>query len=278
MSGRKPKRRLDLVLQENYPDFSRSRLQAEIMMGRVKVDGVTIDKPGTPVSESARVEISFSDNPFVSRGGLKLKGALDTLKLDVSGLTVLDVGASTGGFTDCLLQMGAKNVYALDVGYGQLDFKLRSDPRVVSMERFNIRHLKREDLPEKPDLAVVDVSFISLSHVIPALASVGILEVLALVKPQFEAGKSEADKGSGVIRDPSIHRDVINDAIGYASAAGFRCIGVTFSPKPGPKGNIEYFILLKAENLVKFTGLDYPELIRQVVDKAHLELSERKKS
>lgn len=278
MSGRKPKRRLDLVLQENYPDFSRSRLQAEIMMGRVKVDGVTIDKPGTPVSESARVEISFSDNPFVSRGGLKLKGALDTLKLDVSGLTVLDVGASTGGFTDCLLQMGAKNVYALDVGYGQLDFKLRSDPRVVSMERFNIRHLKREDLPEKPDLAVVDVSFISLSHVMPALASVGILEVLALVKPQFEVGKAEADKGSGVIRDPSIHRDVIKDAIGYALAAGFRCIGVTFSPKPGPKGNIEYFILLKAETLVKTTDLDYPELIRQVVDKAHLELSERKKS
>ncbi len=277
MSGKNPKKRLDLILQENYPEFSRSRLQAEIMTGRVKVDGVTIDKPGTPVSESALVEISVSDNPYVSRGGLKLKGALDTLKLDVGGLTVLDVGASTGGFTDCLLQMGAKKVYALDVGYGQLDFKLRSDPRVVSMERFNIRHLKRQDLPEKPDLAVVDVSFISLSHVIPVLASVEILEVLALVKPQFEVGKAEADKGSGVIRDPALHRDVLGGTITHASAAGYFCTDITFSPKPGPKGNIEYFVLLKAETLVESVELDYPELIRQIVDKAHLELSERKK-
>lgn len=265
-------------MQENYPELSRNRLQAEIMAGRVKVDGVTFDKPGTTISEEAHVKISISDNPYVSRGGLKLKGALDKLEIDVNHLTVLDVGASTGGFTDCLLQMGAKKVYALDVGYGQLDYKLRNDSRVVTMERFNIRHLKRPDLPEQPDLAVVDVSFISLAHVIPVLASVGILEVLALVKPQFEVGKAEADKGSGVIRDPALHRGVIGAAIADAAAAGYLCTAVTFSPKPGPKGNIEYFILLKAENQVESKGIDYTELIKQVVEKAHFELSERKKS
>jgi 23S rRNA (cytidine1920-2'-O)/16S rRNA (cytidine1409-2'-O)-methyltransferase len=272
LSGKKPKRRLDLILQENYPELSRSRLQAEIMAGRVKVDGIVIDKPGTPVSESAKVEISASDNPYVSRGGLKLKGALDKLNINVSGLIVLDVGASTGGFTDCLLQMGAKKVYALDVGYGQLDYKLRSDPRVISMERFNIRHLKQKDLSETPDLAVADVSFISLAHVMPVLASVGILEVLALVKPQFEVGKAEADRGSGVIRDPVLHRDVIGGAIANASAAGYFCTDITFSPKPGPKGNLEYFIYLKSESPDSAENCDCTNLIRDVVIEAHLKL------
>lgn len=247
------------------------------MAGRVKVDGVTIDKPGTPIAENARAEIAVSDNPYVSRGGLKLKGALDKLKIDVSGLTVLDVGASTGGFTDCLLQMGAKKVYAIDVGYGQLDYKLRSDPRVVNMERFNIRHLKRQDLPEQPDLGVVDVSFISLSYVLPVLNSVGIIEVLALVKPQFEVGRAEADRGSGIIRDPALHREVLASTIVYARASGFCCTGVTYSTKPGPKGNLEYFIYLKSGASGVSAGLDCTDLIRQVVDEAHLKLSERKK-
>ncbi len=277
MSGKNPKKRLDLILQERYPEFSRSRLQAEIMAGRVKVDGLTIDKPGTPIAENARAEIAVSDNPYVSRGGLKLKGALDKLEIDVSGLTVLDVGASTGGFTDCLLQMGAKKIFALDVGYGQLDFKLRNDPRVLSMERFNIRHLKQEDLSERPDLAVVDVSFISLAHVLPVLNKVGILKVLALVKPQFEVGRAEADRGSGVIRDPALHRDVLSATIVYATEAGYCCTGVTYSPKPGPKGNIEYFIYLKSRTPSGSSGFDSPDLIRQVVDEAHFELSERKK-
>lgn len=247
------------------------------MAGRVTVDGVTIDKSGTPVAERAQVEIAVSDNPYVSRGGLKLKGALDQLKIDVSGLTVLDVGASTGGFTDCLLQMGAKKVYALDVGYGQLDYKLRSDPRVTSMERFNIRHLKREDLPERPDLAVVDVSFISLSHVLPVLNAAEIIKVLALVKPQFEVGRAEADRGSGVIRDPALHREVLAVTINHAEAAGFTCTGVTYSPKPGPKGNLEYFIYLNSATEHLAADADHTDLIRQVVEKAHLVLSERKK-
>ena len=238
------KKRLDQLLGERYPDLSRTKIQAEIMAGNVLVDGVVTDKPGHKVASGSDLELKKKDNPYVSRGGLKLEGALDYFNLKVKGVTVLDVGASTGGFTDCLLQRGAALVYALDVGYGQLDYKLRNDQRVIVMERFNIRDLKPDDLNTPPGFAVVDVSFISLSKVLPVLKNIKIPSILALVKPQFEVGKAEADRGKGVIRDKSLHREVLINAAGYALDCGYISRGVTYSGITGPKGNIEYFIYL----------------------------------
>ncbi len=244
MKERGKKLRLDLLLQERYPELSRSRIQAEIMAGRVFIDGLLQDKPGFQVTPDAELEIREPENPYVSRGGLKLEGALKKLSLQVDGRVILDVGASTGGFTDCLLQHGAAKVYALDVGYGQLAAKLRNDARVVVMERSNVRALALTDLPQIPDMAVIDVSFISLSHVFPVLANLKISELLALVKPQFEAGRQDADRGGGVIRDPELHKKILKEAIDCAAQNGYRFCGLTYSPKPGPKGNIEYFLHL----------------------------------
>ncbi len=244
--SRSEKQRLDLLLLEKRPDLSRSRVQAEIMAGKVTVDGTMCDKPGTLLPCTANIQLMEPKNPYVSRGGLKMAGALEDLSIVVKDLVVLDVGASTGGFTDCLLQNGAKLVYALDVGYGQLAYSLRNDPRVVVMERFNIRNLTAQDLPLKPDLSVIDVSFISLTKVLPVLADLGIESVLALLKPQFEAGRAEASKGSGVIRDPALHLKVLNDFYQFAAEKGYCCRGITYSQWPGPKGNIEYFMHLIA--------------------------------
>jgi len=277
--NRLKKKRLDLLLHELYPDLSRSRLQAEIMAGRVYVNGLRSDKPGTLIDPASEIRINEPENPYVSRGGLKLEGALKNFSADVTGLTILDVGASTGGFTDCLLQKGAKKVYALDVGYGQLDLKLRRDSRVVVMERFNVRNLKPEDLPLIPDIAVIDVSFISLSIVIPVLKEFKIPRIIALVKPQFEVGRADADKGGGVIRDPALHVKVLEKSIYEAAENNYFCAGVTYSPKPGPRGNLEYFIYLQAKGSTNVTNLaDCKKLIEEVVENAHLNLSAAKKS
>ncbi len=239
------------------------------MAGRVKVDGTVCDKVGTLVSEDAATEILTPANPFVSRGGLKLAGALDRLSINVEDLTVLDVGASTGGFTDCLLQKGARFVYALDVGYGQLDWKLRNNPKVAVMERANIRLLKPQDLPAAPDLAVVDVSFISLILVIPVLFKINIPRLLLLVKPQFEVGRAEADRGGGVIRSSQLHSDVLREIITFLRETGYCVKGVCYSSLPGPKGNIEFFIYaqLRADKCSCSGSLD--EEVASEIEQAH---------
>ncbi|MDW7740167.1 MAG: TlyA family RNA methyltransferase [Bacillota bacterium] len=245
MKQKSKKNRLDRILIESRPDFSRNRIQAEIMAGNVFVNGIPVDKPGMPVDITSEIMIRETENPYVSRGGLKLEGALNDFSLNVTSLSILDVGASTGGFTDCLLQKGAKEIFALDVGYGQLAYNLRVDPRVKVFERTNIRYVEPGDLPDKIDLAVVDVSFISLRKVLPVFHRLSISTVLALIKPQFEVGKKDADRGGGIIRDPALHKKVIEDIISDAGKIGYCPAGITFSRHPGPKGNIEFFILLK---------------------------------
>lgn len=241
MNGSKAYRRLDQLLVELYPELSRSRIQGEIMAGRVLIDGKVCDKPGALVYQQAAVEMAAPHNPYTGRGGLKLIGALEDFNLAVKDLIVLDVGSSTGGFTDCLLKNGARHVYALDVGYGQLDWLLRQDPRVTVMERFNIRGLKQEDLPEAPGLAVADLSFISLELVIPVLRKLETPAILALIKPQFEAGRAQADRGRGVIRDAAVHRAVLLKLIDFACRIGYCCRGLTYSRCPGSRGNLEFF-------------------------------------
>ncbi len=273
MKPTKQKKRLDLLLNERRPDLSRNRIRAEIMAGRVYVNGRVIDKPGTILDSSVDIKLHEAENPYVSRGGMKLEGALQVFSINVKGLVVLDVGASTGGFTDCLLKKGAKLVYALDVGYGQLDFNLRNDSRVMVMERFNVRNLTNENLEIKPDLAVVDVSFISLAKVIPVLNRIGIAAIVALVKPQFEAGRADADRGKGVIRNPELHIRVLEEAAAYACKAGYCCKGLTYSRWPGPKGNLEYFIYLEHRNNKDCICLaNIGEVAADVVDQAHREL------
>jgi 23S rRNA (cytidine1920-2'-O)/16S rRNA (cytidine1409-2'-O)-methyltransferase len=225
---------------------SRQRAQALIMGGRVLVDQQPVDKPGVRVSEDAEITLKGDDLPYVSRGGFKLAEALDATGLSVEGLTCMDVGASTGGFTDCLLQRGARHVYAVDVGYGQLAWKLRQDPRVTVIERTNIRHLTTAQVPVAVDLATIDTAFISLRIVVPAtlpfLKPQGTL--LALIKPQFEVGRGQVGKG-GVVRDPRQREAVIHDLQAFFEAQGLRCGPVTPSPIQGPKGNQEYVILLQ---------------------------------
>jgi 23S rRNA (cytidine1920-2'-O)/16S rRNA (cytidine1409-2'-O)-methyltransferase len=267
------RQRLDLLLQERFPGLSRSRARAEIMAGRVLVEGKPCTKPGTFHPRDAAITLLEPAQPYVSRGGVKLAGALDDLGLEVAGLTVLDVGASTGGFTDCLLQRGAAQVIALDVGYGQLDWKLRQHPQVTVMERFNIRHLKPQHLPVIPDLAVVDLSFISLKLVLPVLKENGIPLVLALVKPQFEVGRAEAGRGKGVIRDPRLHKTVLQELVAYACARGYCASALTFSRLPGPRGNLEFFVLWKSTDGGCACRKEIEAEIAGVVERAHRELA-----
>ncbi len=237
------KERLDKLLVRRGLAPSRERAQAMIMAGAVRVEGRPVTKAGQLVREDASVEVIRDPIPFVSRGGLKLQKALEHFGISVEGKIVMDVGASTGGFTDCLLQRGAKRVYAVDVGYGQLHWKLRQDPRVVVLERRNIRYLPKEEVPEEVDLATVDTSFISLKLVIPAvLRFLGSrAEILALIKPQFEVGKGEVERG-GVVRDPEKHRRVIEEIWSFVEGLGLKPVGVVESPLTGPKGNREFFI------------------------------------
>lgn len=238
--------RLDLWLVRHGFFPSREQAQAAVLAGRVLVDGVPETKAGRMVRPEARVEVRGEDPPFVSRGGLKLAGALDAFGLDVSGLVAADIGASTGGFTDCLLQRGARRVYAVDVGYGQLAWKLRQDPRVLVLERVNARYLSRREIPEPLDLAVIDVSFISLEKVLAPVRDLlgphGV--IVALVKPQFEAGPGQVGK-RGVVRDPAVHREVLRRVSAAAAALGLHAAGVVASPLRGEEGNAEFFLLLR---------------------------------
>lgn len=237
----KIKKRLDVLLTEKGYVDSRSKAQAIIMAGQVYVDGQKADKPGISYEETVSIEVRGESCPYVSRGGLKLEKALRDFGVKPEGFVCSDSGASTGGFTDCLLQQGAKKVFAIDVGYGQLDWKIRSDPRVVVMERTNIRYVTPEDLGEPLDLSVIDVSFISLKIVLPTIKTLlkenG--QVLCLIKPQFEAGREKVGK-KGVVREPETHIEVLDNFVALADSLGFHILGLTFSPVKGPEGNIEF--------------------------------------
>lgn len=237
----KHKERLDVLLVEKGLCESRSRAQAVIMSGEVYVNGQKSDKPGTPTDVEAEIEIRGNACPYVSRGGLKLEKALRDFGVDPTGLTCLDSGASTGGFTDCLLQNGAKQVFAIDVGYGQLAWSIRTDPRVVCMERTNIRYVTPEQLGTPVQLAVIDVSFISLRIVLPAVKALLSADgqIVCLIKPQFEAGKENVGK-KGVVRDPAVHQAVLNSFLQLADELQMTVCNLTFSPVKGPEGNIEF--------------------------------------
>lgn len=237
----KIKKRLDVLLVEQGYADSRTKAQAIIMSGQVYVDGQKADKSGVSYEESVSIEVRSGNCPYVSRGGLKLEKALRDFGVKPEGYVCSDSGASTGGFTDCLLQQGASKVFAIDVGYGQLDWKIRSDPRVVVMERTNVRYVTPEQLGEPLDLSVVDVSFISLKIVLPVIKTFLKPEgqVLCLIKPQFEAGKEKVGK-KGVIRDAKIHKEVLDNFVANVTEIGFTILGMTFSPVKGPEGNIEF--------------------------------------
>ena len=240
------KERLDLLLVERGLAETRTKAQALVLAGQVVVGDQRVDKPGTRVPADAELRLKGEVLPYVSRGGLKLKGALDAFHLDVRGAICADIGASTGGFTDCLLQEGAARVHAIDVGRGQLHEKLRADPRVISRERVNARRLTDEDLPEPVGVVVIDVSFISLKLVLPAvlpkLRAGGLL--VALVKPQFEVGPAHIDKG-GVVRDAAARQAAIDDVRAFVRDAGLDELGVIDSPVPGPAGNVEALLVAR---------------------------------
>ncbi len=254
----KNKKRLDVLLTERGYCDSRTRAQAIIMAGQVYVDGQKADKPGMSFEESASIEVRGETCPYVSRGGLKLEKALRSFGVKPEGYVCSDSGASTGGFTDCLLQQGAKKVFAIDVGYGQLDWKIRSDERVVVMERTNIRYVTPEDIGEPLDLSVIDVSFISLKIVLPAIKALlkpNAGQVLCLIKPQFEAGKEKVGK-KGVVREASTHKEVLDNFVELAHSLDFTILGMTFSPVKGPEGNIEFLAhltLAEAEGITPDT-------------------------
>lgn len=241
-----PKKRLDLLVLDRGLAPSRERAKALIMAGDVYVDNQKADKPGDLYPEEAHVECRSSGLKYVSRGGLKLEKAMDVFGLELSGLTCMDVGASTGGFTDCMLQNGAEKVYSVDVGYGQLAWQLRNDPRVVNLERTNARYLSREQVPEDIGFFSVDVSFISLALVLPAIRALlsengrGV----CLIKPQFEAGREKVGK-NGVVRDPAVHEEVLARFLEHAAESGLSVSDLSYSPIRGPEGNIEYLGYLK---------------------------------
>lgn len=237
----KIKKRLDVLLVERGFADNRTKAQAIIMSGQVYVADQKADKPGMSFEETVNIEVRGAVCPYVSRGGLKLEKALRDFGIQPIDYVCSDSGASTGGFTDCLLQQGAKKVFAIDVGYGQLDWKIRSDPRVVVMERTNIRYVTPEQLGEPLDLSVIDVSFISLKIVLPVIKTFlkesG--QVVCLIKPQFEAGRDKVGK-KGVVRDPATHKEVLDDFVSLAKSLDFKILGLTFSPVKGPEGNIEF--------------------------------------
>lgn len=266
------KTRLDVLLVERGLEQTRQRAQAMIMSGLVFVDGQRVDKAGTAIPNDAQVEVRGNTLRYVSRGGLKLEKAMTTFGLRLDGCICADIGASTGGFTDCMLQNGATKVYAVDVGYGQLDWKLRSDARVVCMERTNARYLTHEQLPDELDFASVDVSFISLKLILPALA--GLLKpdghAVCLVKPQFEAGREKVGK-KGVVRDPAVHLEVLEHFLEHAKESHFTVLGLTYSPIRGPEGNIEYLgYLSRAEEEPPVHDL------KALVEASHAALEEKK--
>ncbi len=263
--------RLDQYVSERFDLPSRERAKSLIMQGRCFVNGQRADKPGLAVKESDTVELKLPEIEFVSRGGYKLKQAAEKFDIDFSGKVMMDIGASTGGFTDCALQSGAKFVYAVDVGYGQLDYRLREDSRVKCLERTNIRNLEPSNVESLVDIFTVDVSFISLKLIFPLFkkfAGENFIAV-ALIKPQFEAGREQVGK-NGVVRNPDVHKNVIETVLGYAQENQLYPYGLYFSPIKGPKGNIEFLVALSGSE----TGF-IPQ-IDAVVDQAHDELSRDK--
>ena len=263
--------RLDQYLVQNGLVQSRERAKALIMAVVVFVNQQKVDKAGEMIKEGAVVEVRGHDIGYVSRGGLKLEKAMKCFPLTPNGKVCMDIGASTGGFTDCMLQNGARKVYAVDVGYGQLAWSLRSDERVVCMERTNARYLTHEQIPEELDFASVDVSFISLKLILPPLC--GLLRqgghVACLVKPQFEAGKEKVGK-KGVVRDPAIHKEVLDDFVALAQELNFKIMGLTFSPVKGPEGNIEFLAHLSLDDVAGMepNTADVVEKAHQTLDKS----------
>lgn len=240
------KDRLDIVLTERGFFPSREKAKASIMAGLIYVEGQRIDKPGTSVDKEADITVKEALCPYVSRGGLKLEKALETFGFSLDGAVAVDIGASTGGFTDCMLKNGAEKVFAIDVGYGQLDWKLRNDPRVINMEKVNVRYLDTDTVDSNVDFISIDVSFISLKLVFPVAAKLlsekGSL--VCLVKPQFEAGRHQVGK-KGIVRDAAVHREVIENVMRYGEENGLYSHGLTYSPVTGTKGNIEYLLYMK---------------------------------
>lgn len=265
----KGKDRIDVLMVKNGLSSSREKAKATIMAGVVFIEGQRVDKPGTEVSEEALIELKGEILPFVSRGGLKLAKAVEAFKIPFKNQVVVDIGSSTGGFTDCALQHGAKRVYAVDVGYGQLDWKLRSDSRVVSMERVNARYLDQDSLPEKVDWVVSDVAFISITKIFPAM--IAILkddgQVMTLIKPQFEAGREFVGK-KGVVKDQNVHKQVLNTVLSEAEKNGFHVLGLDYSPIRGPEGNIEYLAWLGLQSEV---SIDWHNELERVVHDARKE-------
>ena len=270
MTGVQTKERLDVLLVEKGLVASRERAKAYIMAGLVTVDSKKIDKAGTVVPITASIVVHGDSIGYVSRGGLKLAKALDFFGLDLTGKVMADIGASTGGFTDCALKHGASKVYAIDVGYGQLAWSLRTDERVVNMERTNIRNIKPADV-QPLDFVSIDVAFISLNKVLPVIKTLLTPQgtMIALIKPQFEAGRDKVGK-KGVVRDPATHREVINKVIDIAISLAFTSLGLTFSPVKGPEGNIEYLLYL-ANNQAD-AAVD-EAVIAAVVAEAHANLT-----
>jgi len=266
------KERLDLILVNKgyYP--TREKAKAAIMSGNVFINGEKEDKPGAKFDDDIIIEIKQNPLPYVSRGGLKLEKALREFEIDLQDKVALDIGASTGGFTDCMLKNGARKVYAIDVGYGQLAWELRKDPRVVCMERTNIRYVTLEDIGEEADFASIDVSFISLKKVVPVVKNL-LAEgssIICLIKPQFEAGRDKVGK-HGVVRDKNIHFDVLVDVLNFCGNEGLKISNVTFSPIKGPEGNIEFLAHLEKNNFF-CSNSDFADICRQVVDSAHKNL------
>lgn len=262
------KERLDVLIVEKKLAPSRERAKAYIMAGVVYVDGQKEDKPGTQIKTDATIEVR-EKMKYVSRGGYKLEKAMKAFGITLEKKTTMDVGASTGGFTDCMLQNGAQKVYAVDVGYGQLAWKLRQDHRVVCMEKTNIRYVTKEQISDAIEFASIDVSFISLTKVLEPIRSLlkdnG--EVVALIKPQFEAGKEKVEK-KGVVRDYKVHIEVINHVLDYAKGLGYEVYGIDYSPIKGPEGNIEYLAYLK-NNGVGIDADQQVEMVSKVVSLSH---------
>ena len=264
------KDRLDIIVTDRGLFDSREKAKAAIMAGVVSVDGQRCDKPGTKVDTEAEMTVQKAACPYVSRGGLKLEKAIGSFGLDLNGAEAVYIGASTGGFTDCMLMNGAEHVWCIDVGYGQLDWKLRNDPRVTNMEKTNVRYLDVDLIGRDVDFISIDVSFISLKLVLPVAAELlgenGCL--VCLVKPQFEAGREQVGK-KGIVRDPAVHRQVIEQVKGYGDDCGLHSLGLDFSPVTGTKGNIEYLLFMQKKLCDNEVSADR---IRAVVEASHREL------
>ena len=270
MAEKVEKERLDVLLVQQGLANSRELAKAYIMAGNVYVDGQKEDKAGTKVAVTAKLEVKGNQMKYVSRGGYKLEKAMDVFGIRLDGKICLDIGASTGGFTDCMLQNGASKVYAIDVGYGQFAWKLRNDERVVCLEKTNVRYVTHEQVPDEGDFASIDVSFISLTKVLPAV--LGVLgekgQLVCLIKPQFEAGREKVGK-KGVVRELSTHIEVVEMIVGYARSIGFRTLHLSYSPIKGPEGNIEYLLHISKDESKTDEEFD----IKALVEESHNELN-----